>query len=119
MLETPEDWFYASFLIIFMISSVSWLGFARISMARIERRIQEDGHVRPAAWDGLGLRVLMYANAIIWPLSRNTGNALYHHIPAIKQYATTLDRVLGTVLMVSSAVGIFLAVVGGWMLDIY
>jgi len=118
MFEGPEDWFYAIFLGVFIATAISWLGFARLSMARIERHIQEDGHPRPAAWDGIGLRVFMYANAILWPLHRNTGNALYEHVPAIKRYATAFDRVLSAALLVSSTLGVLLALIGAWVLDL-
>jgi len=113
-----EGLYFFTFGVFLTASLVSGLGFARLSMPRIERRLQENGHPRPASWDAVGLRIYLYANAILWSQKRNTGNALYEHVPAIKRHATAFDRVLSAVLMVSSVLVPILAIYGVWAFDL-
>ena len=63
-----EDWYYILFGLFASAMSFSWIAFARLTMARIEREMNRDGLTRPSSWDGLGLRVLWYLYAIVLPV---------------------------------------------------
>lgn len=100
--NTLEGWYYTFFGLFLIITFISWLGFARFSMARIERQMQKDGLVRPASWDGVGLRALWYASAIAFPVGIfNRAEDPLIDVPTVRRYSTSFDRVLGWILMVS------------------
>ncbi|WP_404362304.1 hypothetical protein [Marinobacter sp.] len=120
MPEMTEDIFFPIFLILSMTMSVSWLLFARLSMARIERKMRSEGLPRPAAWDGLGLRALWYASAIAFPLGIfNQANDPFIDVPLVRKYATTFDRAVGWILMVSGFLFVATGLAGGLVFDLY
>ena len=81
---------------------ISWIAFARVTMARIERQIKADGLPRPAQWDGVGYRVLWYLHAIIFPVGIwNRLDDPLIDVPLVRSYATQKDIMLGWVFCFS------------------
>ncbi len=120
MFETAaENWYYAIFSILMTVTFISWLGFARFSMARIEREMKKDGLLRSAAWDGVGLRVLWYVHAIALPVGDwNPANNPFIDVPTVRCYANRFDRILGMILFVSGNSWVIFIVVFGMILDV-
>ena len=117
--NTPEGWYNTFFLIFAVTMCFSWLGFARLSMARIERDMQRDGLARPSRWDGLGLRVLWYLYVIVLPVGDwNRADDPLIDVPTVRRYASRFDRVLGWVFFVSGNGFVIVAVGGGLLLDL-
>ncbi|QCF27146.1 hypothetical protein [Hydrocarboniclastica marina] len=115
-----RDLFFAVFGILMLTTFISWLLFARFSMARIERQMLRDGVGRPASWDGFGLRVLWYASAISFPVGVfNQSDDPLIDVPKVRSYARQYDRLLGWVLMVSGLCFVISVFVGGPMLGLY
>ncbi|MCG8611691.1 MAG: hypothetical protein MI864_14280, partial [Pseudomonadales bacterium] len=50
---------------IMLWSFVSWLLFIRLSMIPMEKALKQKG-VNPSAWDGIGIRAVWYAWAIVF-----------------------------------------------------
>lgn len=102
MLDEPLDWFFVTALFLCTATFISWIVFARLSMARIERKIMAEGHPRPCPWDGPGARTLWYAWAITVPVGRlNPANDPLIDVPLVLRHATRADRMRGWALMVS------------------
>ncbi|WP_404362306.1 hypothetical protein [Marinobacter sp.] len=117
--NSPEKWYYTLFGIFALAMSFSWIAFARLSMARIEREMNKDGLTRPSSWDGLGLRVLWYLYAIVLPVGDwNRADDPLIDVPAVRRYATRFDRILGVVFFVSGNAFVLIAAVGGWLLGL-
>lgn len=120
LFETPEGQFVAVFVLFMMTTFFSWIGFARLSMARIERRMQKEGLPCPSSWDGLGLRVLWYASAIAFPVGAfNRANDPFIDVLTVRRYSTRFDRILGSVLMVSGFLFLIVGLLGGLVFDFY
>lgn len=115
-----EIFFLFTFLFIFLGMAVSWISFARISMARIERDMKRDGLPRPAPWDGVGARALWYATAIVLPVGNwNLPNDPFFDNLTVRRYAKPIDKTIGLALIVTALAGIFLVLVGAWFFDFY
>lgn len=106
------------FGISFVCMAISWISFARISMARIEKDIKRDGLTRPASWDGTGARALWYSHAIVFPLSKwNLPNDPFFDVMTARRYSKPLDKTLGITFIVSSYSTILLTLVCAIFLD--
>ena len=113
LFETPEGWFVAVFVVVMFALSISWISFARLSMARIEKQMKRDGITRPSAWDGIGLRVLWYAYAIVLPVGIwNRADDPFIDVPTVRRYATTFDRKLGLIFMISGKLAVLTVFIG-------
>ena len=107
-------------LISMMTMFVLWLLFARISMARIERDMKDDGVIRPCPWDGIGGRAVWYAFAIGLPISAfNPRHDPLIDVPLVRQYAKPIDSTLGLMLVISGAVCIAFGLSGALVFDFY
>lgn len=82
-------WIFGALMIA---TFVSWLIFARLSMARIERSMAKDGLPRPCPWDGPGARIVLYAYAIALPkkLAERLDIRLIND-PLVRRYASGAD----------------------------
>jgi len=119
VLDTAEGWFYMAGLVVGMIHFVAWIVFARVSMARIERRLTVEGHPRPCPWDGTGARTLWYAYAITLPVGRwNRLDDPFIEVSAVRRYSTRADRVRGSVLMISGYCLLMLIVAWWFLFDL-
>ena len=119
-LETTEDWFYATFGIVFMVMAISWIAFARLTMARIERRMREDGLPRPAQWDGVGYRALWYASAIAFPVGIfNLPNDPLFDVLTVRKYATPRDRIMGWAVMINGLLFVIIVFLGAFVFKFY
>lgn len=118
LFESHEGRFIFLFLIVFIIVAISWIGFGRHTMARVERNLMDEGLQRPAPWDGVGLRIMFYAFIVAFPGGSHQANPLYHYLSDIKRHTTDFDRKLGLVFVVSTHVMIVLALLGVWLFDV-
>lgn len=117
--SSAHAWYQISFCVLGGVTFLSWLCFARLSMARIEREMSRDGLPRSSAWDGVGLRALWYVYAIALPVGRwNRTDDPMIDVPTVRRYATPFDRLLGTILFISGNGWVILIVVGGMWLDL-
>ena len=120
LFETPEGLFSLAFGVIFMVMAISWIAFARLTMARIERQMCEDGLQRPAQWDGIGYRVIWYAYAIAVPVTiLNSPNNPFFDGLTVKSYATHYDRIVGLVFLISGAICSILGLLGAFVFKFY
>lgn len=111
-----NGWLLLILLMSMFAYFLSWLVFARLSMARIERAILADGHPRPCPWDGPGVRTLWYARAIAFPVGRrNPVDDRLIDVPLVRRYATRADRIRSWFLMVSGFV-CTVVTLGTWFL---
>lgn len=111
--------FFLVFGLLAMITFISWIAFARLSMARIEREMRADGLPRPCPWDGVGGRAIWYAWAIALPIGPwNRLNDPLIDVPRVRQYASRRDVILGRWLMGSGYTFVVIGV-AGWFLDFY
>jgi len=91
--STKELFLVVAGLISFFATAFAWIAFARISMARIEKDIQNDGLPRPASWDGTGARALWYCYAIALPVGIfNLPNDPFFDSTTVRRYAGTPVR---------------------------
>lgn len=120
MFGTPaQTWFYTLFGIFMMATFISWLCFARLSMARIEREMKRDGLSRCSPWDGVGYRVLWYLWAIVLPVGDwNRADDPLIDVPTVRRYATRFDRILGMIFFVSGHTYIIVVVLGEVFLEL-
>ena len=106
-----ENLFYTLFGILMMATFISWLCFARLSMARIEREMKRDGLPRSSRWDGVGLRVLWYLYAIVLPVGDwNRADDPMIDVLTVRRYATRFDWILGMIFFVSGNSWVILVV---------
>jgi hypothetical protein len=99
-------------LIFIMVTSISWIVFARLTMARIEREIEAAGLPRPAQWDGLGYRVLWYLHAIIFPVGIwNRPDDPLIDVSLVRRYATRKDIIRGWIFFVANSTLLFLLLI--------
>lgn len=113
MATNMSDWFYWASLITVLTTFTAWLLFGRLTMARIERDLKREGLERPCPWDGPGARIVWYAWAIAVPVGKlNRSDDPLINVPLVRDRAKGLDKVLAFVMLVSSALMIFLILVG-------
>ncbi|WP_097459078.1 hypothetical protein [Mangrovitalea sediminis] len=118
----PTDLSLGNFLcilggILFIPMAICWIGFARLSMARIEREMSRDGLPRPAQWDTMGLRVLWYATAIAFDSPRmHRADAPFINVAAVRHYATPFDRKLSIAFVISATLCSITLPIGGWLI---
>lgn len=113
------SWFFNLFLVFTISMSVSWICFSRLTMARMERQLREEGKPRLCPWDGVGARALWYAWAIAVPVGKaNPENDPFIDVPTVRRLATRADWIRAAVFTVSANVFAFL-VITGWILDYY
>ncbi|WP_097459077.1 hypothetical protein [Mangrovitalea sediminis] len=116
----PVKALFIIFVVIhFMTMAICHIGFARLSMARIEREMRQDGLPRPAHWDTMGLRVHWYASAIAFNSQRmNRADKLFIDVEAIRRYATPFDRKLSIAFLISGYSFCVVGLVGAWLLGL-
>ena len=107
-------------LTLSVATSVIWITFARLTMARIEREIAKDGLPRPSSWDGIGARTVSYAYAIALPVGRaNRPDNPLIDVLLVRRYATRRDVLLGRAFLVCGNIWITIVLTGGWIFDLY
>ena len=120
LFESAEGIFVFVTIIAAFAMSFSWIAFARLSMARIEREMKGDGLTRPSGWDGVGYRALWYAYAIVLPVGDwNRADDPFINVPTVRRYAKPFDKKLGLVFMLSGFLFLFVVVLGGPVLGYY
>ncbi len=109
-----KDCLFTAGLILFFIMAASWIAFARLSMARIEREMRQDGLSRPSPWDAMGLRVLWYATAIASNNPRlHRADEPFIDVSTVRSYAKPIDKKLGLVFLIAGYSFSVVAVIGG------
>ena len=106
-----EFWLTVLFFSLFIFTAVAWLLFARLSMARIERSIEEDGLPVGFQWDGVGGRIVFYALAIVLPLKMAMRIDQLIDVELVRKYATRKDWVLGICFLIAGDTWIFVTIV--------
>lgn len=119
MFDDPRDWFFVATFFLSMATFISWIVFARLSMATIERKIMEEGYPRPCPWDGPGVRTITYAWAITIPVGRwNRLDNPFMDVPGALRHATRADRIRGWALMIPSHIMLIVGLIGWFVFDI-
>lgn len=116
MIVSPKDYFLLTALVVFVLTAVSWIFFARFTMGRIEKRIAKDGFADNLDWDGVGARTILYAYAIVLPekyASRLEKRLLNSSL--IRKYATSSDWTSGLVFLISSNSLVLICLIG-WLI---
>lgn len=110
MIDLKIYFFWATAIVLALLFS-SLLVFSRMSMARIEKRIQDDGLPRPCPWDGPGARIFWYAWALSFPVGRaNREDDPFIDVPLVKSYATKFDEVRAIAFVVAQSLFIVLLI---------
>lgn len=104
-----EFWFSVLFLGCFAVMGVSWILFARLSMARIERAMEKDGAQKKFQWDGVGGRIVFYALVIVLPENKAERMNQLIDVALVRKYALRRDKVLGNFFLVSSNIAMLIA----------
>jgi len=119
MIAISDDFYYLVFGVAAITMSFSWLLFGRLTMARVEKEIQADGHVRPASWDGVGVRILWYAYVYSLPIGLlNPRNDPFVDVALIRRYGNGRDRLLAKIFMVSGHFFVIWVFPGSWVFDL-
>jgi hypothetical protein len=93
-------------MVSFFLWAFSILGFARISVRYIEKKMEESGVLLPHWDDGMGLRIAMYAITVA---RGKTHKDSFIDTESIVCYARTKDRYLAIFSLIAT---IFMLVVG-------
>jgi len=111
-----KDWFLSITLVLFLFTAFSWISFARFSMGRIEKLIKEQGGPDSFAWDGIGVRTIFFAYAIVLP--QRYGIRLEKRLiqsSLVRCYSSRFDRINGLILLISGNL-LVLACFMGWLI---
>jgi hypothetical protein len=115
-----EQWFFYCCIVFTLTTLFCWISFGRISVKRIEAKIQHAGLSRPCSWDETGARIILYAYCLTLPnvISERIDKRVVD-ASLIKKYGTTVDQLLGRTLVVTSNILISLIFIGWLILDLY
>ena len=111
MSKELELWFTLLFFGLFIVMAITWIAFARLSMARIERSIKGDGLPDGFQWDGVGGRIVFYALAIVLPPKMAMRINQLIDVELVRKYATPRDWALGFSFLISGNTWIFITIV--------
>lgn len=116
MLENPKDWFLLTLLALFIATAISWICFARLTMGKIERTIKSKDAGNQFEWDGIGIRIVFYAYAIVLPerYALHLEKRLVHST-SVRSHANQADRISGLFFLISSNLFV-LACLTGWFI---
>lgn len=107
-----EFWFTVFFFGFFIATAITWILFARLTMARIEKDIKGGGHPESFGWDGIGGRIVFYALAIVLPARAATRIDKLIDVNLVRRYATKIDWVFGFSFLIVADIWIFISFVG-------
>lgn len=96
-----------------MATFISWLVFARLSMARIERDMKRDKLTDMFAWDGIGGRIIFYAYAIVLPerIAKRIDGRLIDAL-LVRKYANYADWIRGLVFLMAANIWLLIVFAG-------
>jgi hypothetical protein len=115
--EPLSDWFFWFFLIGALCTSVTWLVFARLSMARIKRKLKDGGAADLVPWDGISGGIVFIAHAIALPERYALKINRLIDVRLVRAHAQPKDRVLAVLflLLADTWIGVSLiAMIFGW-----
>lgn len=107
-----EFWFTVSFFGLFIVTALTWILFARFSMARIEQSIKKNGYPESFAWDGVGGRIVFYALAIVLPEKLANRIDRLIDVSLVRRYATRKDWFFGVCYLVATNAWLVVSFVG-------
>lgn len=89
--KSMNDWFFFTFLILFIFTAISCLAFAQFTLRRIEKQIKKDGISDYKALDFGGTRIVTYAYVILFSESISRRLAQLIDTDLIRNYANHAD----------------------------
>lgn len=103
-------------LFFFLFMAISWFVFNYMCIPRIDKRISDDGKSKASPVDIWGLRTLNIAIAVSLPLNcpLNHDHNPFINPKDVHPYATKLDRIIGFILVASTALGIITGVISSF-----
>lgn len=111
-------WYTIVVMVLFISMSATWIIFARLSMARIEKLIEEGVFQKNFQWDGIGSRIFLYAFAIVFPEKKAKRLSRLIDVDLVRGHANRADWVRGVIFLCTTYSCIILVFVGFFM-DIY
>ncbi len=109
--NTEDIFFYAFFLLLFF-TVISWLAFSQLTMRPIEKRMKTDGIPNSFSWDGVGIRVMSYAFAIVFPEKYALRLNRLIDAAVVRRYAHKPDWWRGLVFLMTSYTWLILTFIG-------
>lgn len=109
--EPMSDWFFWFFLVGMLSTFITWIAFARLSMARIERALKADGADQGFHWDSLGGRIVFYALAIALPEKIAHRIDRLIDVSLVRSYSTKKDWILGTAFLLAGDIWIIVSLI--------
>jgi hypothetical protein len=97
-------WFVVLFVNLFIAMAITWILFARLSMARIERQMKQDNRLIGFEWDGIGSRIFLYAFAIVFSDARAKRIDRLINVSLVRSYSTHGDWLRGLFFLIASNV---------------
>lgn len=117
MVNQLDEWLLIASGLLFVIQGICWLAFSRLTMARIEREITQNGSHRPAGWDSIGYRALSYARAIAFPVGLwNSKNDPLIDVEIVRKFANPFDRTLSRIFLISGYTFLIVVVITAFRL---
>lgn len=116
-----EDIFFWVFGPLALSWMISCLLFARLSMARIEQQIIDDGYPRPCEWDMQGMRMVTYAWILAVPYKwvSSPGFRQIMDPSLIMRYANHGDRIRARIFMALFHPTMLGGLIGFFTLDLH
>lgn len=98
-INTAQDWYFLSILILVLATAISWITFAQFSMRPIEKNMKRDGVLNGFDKGGIGGRVFNYAFAIVLPEKLAFRLNSLMDVKLIRHYASEADRLRGVIFL--------------------
>lgn len=115
--EPMNDWFFWFFLVGALSTFFIWLGFARLSMARIKKQLKSEGVTDFVPWDGISGGIVFFAYAIALPERFALKINRLIDVELIRAHARRKDQVLASLFLIIADIWIVVSLVAfifGW-----
>lgn len=99
IINTDQDWYFLSILILALATAISWITFAQLSMRPIEKSMKNDGVLNGFDKGGIGGRIFDYAFAIALPEKLALRLNSLMDVKLIRAYASEADRLRGVIFL--------------------
>ena len=112
MFKSTQDWFYLCEIVLFILTAITWITFARLSMARIERDMKKDGIPESFVWDGIGGRIFFYSYAIAFPEKVAKRFNRLIDVSLVRRYSNNGDWLRGVMFLATTYTWIIFTFLG-------